>query len=70
MNTWFTVGWITVLIAAVALEIAALVRDEGGDTASEQIWTVLSYHPIVWFVALGLVAWFVIHIFARTWVWP
>ena len=63
MNWLFTVGWIALVIAGLALETVALVRKQRGDTASEHIWWLLRRSPVIWFLALGLFAWMIVHFF-------
>ncbi len=70
MSLPYTIGWIVVIGVTLVLEALALLRKEKGDTLSEHTWWVLRRHTIVWFVALGLAAWTLIHFFARTWVLP
>lgn len=63
MSIWFTIGWIIIIVAALALETAALLRKKRGDTFSEHAWALLRKSPVIWFTLLGLLIWLVIHLF-------
>lgn len=59
----FTLGWIAVVGAGLALEAVALLRKAKGDTASEHVWAVLRRSVVFWFLGLGLFAWLAVHFF-------
>ena len=64
MPSWFyTAGWGALVLAGVLLETLALLDKDRGDTLSEHLWRVLSLHGIVGWMAIGAVAWAVLHIF-------
>lgn len=70
LNPKYVAGWGIIGLAALALEITALVDDGRGDTASELTWAILGVHPLVWFVAASLFGWVAVHFFQRTWRKP
>lgn len=61
MNIWFTIGWIVIVVAGLALEAVALMRPQKGDTASEHVWWLLRRSPVIWFLTAGLLVWVLIH---------
>ena len=60
----FTLAWIAVVVAGLALEAVALIRKGRGDTATEHFRALIRWNPVVYFLALGLFAWIVVHMFA------
>ena len=58
----FTVAWIGIVVAGLALETVALVRKQRGDTASEHVWALLRKSVVIWFLAAGLFAWLIVHL--------
>lgn len=61
--SWFSIGWIVLVVAGLALEAAALIRKQKGDTASEHIWWLLRKSVVFWFLGLGLFIWLLVHFF-------
>ena len=59
----FTLAWIAVVGAGLALEAVALLRKGRGDTASEHVWALLRKSVVLWFLGLGLFAWLALHFF-------
>lgn len=57
----FSIGWIVIVLAGLALETAALIRKEKGDTASEHVWFLLRKSVLAWFLFAGLMAWLAVH---------
>ena len=67
MSLPFTIGWIVIVLAGLALETVALIRKGRGDTASEHVWWLLRRSPVIWFLALGLFSWVIVHFFLFGW---
>lgn len=66
--SWFTVGWLVLLVAAVALEVAALANPAKGDTLSEHIWWLYKlpgYGTFAAWMITAFILWAVLHF-----LWP
>ena len=61
--SWWSVGWIVIVGAGLALEAAALLHKGRGDTFSEHTWALLRKSVVLWFLGLGLFAWLAVHFF-------
>lgn len=59
--TWWSWGWLIIVVAGLALEVAALLNKGRGDTASEHIWLLLRKSVLAWFLFAGLMVWLCIH---------
>ena len=60
----FSIAWIAIIAAGLALEAVALLRKGKGDTASEHVWALLRKSVVLWFLGLGLFAWLAVHFFS------
>jgi hypothetical protein len=60
---FYTAAWAAIGLAIAAIEALALVDRQRGDTLTEKVRKLLSYHRVVWFVGLGLAAWAIAHFF-------
>jgi hypothetical protein len=59
----YTLGWVVIVLAGVALETMAIIDPGAGDTLTEHIRPLLAWHPAIWFCGLGMAAWAVRHLF-------
>lgn len=65
MNRTYLIGWLIILTAGGFWEAFAVRRDAKGDTLSELVWTILSFHPVIWFASAGILVWLAIHFLTR-----
>lgn len=66
---FYTIGWVTWILAFVALEALALLDRDRGDTLSEHVWAVIFVggrpRPVIYYLVGGFLVWLVMHFLAR-----
>ena len=61
MNKPYLIGWLIILTQAGFLEYFAVKRAASGDTFSELMWSIIQFHPLFFYVMIGVFAWLVVH---------
>lgn len=61
MNETFTIAWIVIGLAALFLEITALLNPAKGDTLSENVWKWLRGKPLRKFLLGAFLFWLLMH---------
>ena len=58
---WYTWGWVILIVAAAALETAAILDPRPHDTFSEHAWALKNSRPFWCWLIVGGLIWFIVH---------
>jgi len=63
--TWYSAFWLSWVLAALVVELVAILHTAPHDTLSEHIWWLFGRRPFwVWLIG-GFLAWLLVHLLSR-----